>query len=155
MVNDAKSDQFIGQILSDLGSAASFALTPVFLFCDFRTVALRIGIAAFGYRASGPTTRLNGQVHRSVAMLRKALTLTFAGTLALTGSAANSVMASDTPVEDILLVWSGDQARKAPAFVAVIDFDRHSPRNGKVLRTVTVAATGALASRAAPSRCLA
>jgi selenium-binding protein 1 len=45
-------------------------------------------------------------------------------------------MASDTPVEDILLVWSGDQARKAPDFVAVIDFDRHSPRYGKVLRTV-------------------
>src|SRR5215469_12684013 len=61
-------------------------------------------------------------------MLRKAL--------ALTASAANSVMAFDTRVEDTLLVWAGDQAREASDFVAVIDFDRGSPRYGKVLRTV-------------------
>ena len=64
MVHDAKSRQFIGQILSDLGGAASFALTPSFLFCDFRTAALRIGIAAFGYPAGGPNTRLNGRVRK-------------------------------------------------------------------------------------------
>jgi hypothetical protein len=67
MVNDAKPHQLIGQILFDLRGAASFALTPVFLFCDFPTAALRIGIAAFGYPASGPTTRLNGQVHKQPA----------------------------------------------------------------------------------------
>ena len=61
-------------------------------------------------------------------MLRKAL--------ALTASAANSVMAFDTRVEDTLLVWAGGQAREASDFVAVIDFDRDSPRYGKVLRTV-------------------
>ena len=65
-------------------------------------------------------------------MLCKALTLAFA----LTASAANSVMAFDTRGEDTLLVWTGDQAREAPDFVAVIDFDRDSPRYGKVLRTV-------------------
>lgn len=61
-------------------------------------------------------------------MLRKAL--------ALTASAANSVMAFDTRVDDTLLVWASDQAREASDFVAVIDFDRDSPRYGKVLRTV-------------------
>ena len=65
-------------------------------------------------------------------MLCKALTLAFA----LTASAANSVMAFDTPGEDTLLVWAGDQARKVPDFVTVIDFDRNSPSYGKVLRTV-------------------
>ena len=39
-------------------------------------------------------------------------------------------------IEDTLLVWTGDQARKVPDFVAVIDFDRDSPHYGKVLRTV-------------------
>jgi hypothetical protein len=38
--------------------------------------------------------------------------------------------------EDTLLVWAGDQARKAPDFIAVIDFDRASPHYGKILRTV-------------------
>jgi len=38
--------------------------------------------------------------------------------------------------EDTLLVWTGDQARKVPDFVAVMDFDRDSPDYGKVLRIV-------------------
>ena len=38
--------------------------------------------------------------------------------------------------EDSLLVRAGDQARKVPNFVGVIDFDRDSPHYGKVLRTV-------------------
>src|SRR5215471_9158245 len=121
-----KLHQFIWQMPSDLGGAASIALTPLFPFRDFRVAALRIGIAAFGYRASGLTTRFNGQVHKhsiGVSQCCKALTLGFAATLALSASATNSVMAFDTRVEDTLLV-SGDQARKAPDFVAVIDFDR-------------------------------
>src|SRR5215471_17768315 len=69
-------------------------------------------------------------------MLYKALPLAFTATLVLAASAANSVMAFDKRAEDTLLVWAGDQARKAPDFVAVIDFDRDSPRYGKVLRTV-------------------
>src|SRR5262245_29028955 len=72
-------------------------------------------------------------------MLHKALTLAFAATLALTTS-ANSVMAFDEPAEDTLLVWAGDQARKAPDFLAVIDLDRDSPHYGKVLRTVPLPA---------------
>jgi len=35
-----------------------------------------------------------------------------------------------------MLVWAGDKAHKAADFIAVVDFDRNSPKYGKVLRTV-------------------
>jgi selenium-binding protein 1 len=38
--------------------------------------------------------------------------------------------------EKVLYVWAGDQARKAPDFLAVVDFDPKSKEYGKVLRTV-------------------
>ena len=41
-----------------------------------------------------------------------------------------------------LYVWAGDQARTAPDFLAVIDFDEDSPRYGRVIRTVPVPAPG-------------
>jgi len=41
-----------------------------------------------------------------------------------------------------LYVWSGDQARTAPDFLAVIDFDEDSPRYGKVVTTVPVPGPG-------------
>jgi len=41
-----------------------------------------------------------------------------------------------------LYVWAGDQARVAPDFLAVIDFDENSPRYGKVIRTVPVPGIG-------------
>jgi len=41
-----------------------------------------------------------------------------------------------------LYVWAGDQARVAPDFLAVIDFDEDSPRYGKVIRTVQVPGPG-------------
>jgi hypothetical protein len=43
--------------------------------------------------------------------------------------------------ENTLLVWAGDQAHKAPDFVAVIDFDSKSPTYGKVLRTIPLSGT--------------
>jgi hypothetical protein len=48
------------------------------------------------------------------------------------------------PAENTLLVWAGDQAHQAPDFVAVVDFDRHSPRYGKVLRTVPLVGASAV-----------
>jgi selenium-binding protein 1 len=42
-----------------------------------------------------------------------------------------------------LYVWTGDQARVAPDFLAVIDFDEDSPRYGKVITTVPVPGPGA------------
>ena len=41
-----------------------------------------------------------------------------------------------------LYVWASDQAGVAPDFLAVIDFDRHSPTYGKVLSTVPVPPPG-------------
>ena len=41
-----------------------------------------------------------------------------------------------------LYVWAGDQARVAPDFLAVIDFDEDSSRYGKVIRTVPVPGPG-------------
>jgi len=46
--------------------------------------------------------------------------------------------------ENTLLVWAGDQAHSAPDFVAVIDFERHSPTYGKVLRTVPLSGASAV-----------
>ena len=37
------------------------------------------------------------------------------------------------PPENCLLVWAGDQARKAPDFVASVNFDPSSPDYGKIL----------------------
>ena len=40
--------------------------------------------------------------------------------------------------EKHLFIWAGDQARKAPDFVAVVDFDERSPAYGKLIRTLPV-----------------
>jgi selenium-binding protein 1 len=42
-----------------------------------------------------------------------------------------------------LFVWAGDQARRAPDFLAVVDFDESSPNYGKVIATVPVPGAGA------------
>jgi selenium-binding protein 1 len=47
-----------------------------------------------------------------------------------------------------LYVWASDQARVAPDFLAVIDFDRRSPDYGKVLRTVPVPPPGNIGNEA-------
>ena len=41
-----------------------------------------------------------------------------------------------------LYVWAGDQARVAPDFLAVVDFDEDSPRYGRMIRTVPVPRPG-------------
>ncbi len=41
-----------------------------------------------------------------------------------------------------LYIWAGDQARVAPDFLAVIDFDEHSDDYGKVIKTVPVPPPG-------------
>ncbi|HEY3442461.1 MAG TPA: selenium-binding protein SBP56-related protein [Paludibaculum sp.] len=41
-----------------------------------------------------------------------------------------------------LYVWAGDQARKAPDFLAIIDFDEESEHYGKVLQTVPIPPPG-------------
>ena len=44
--------------------------------------------------------------------------------------------------EKTLYVWAGDQARVAPDFLAVFDFDEDSPRYGQVITTVPVPGPG-------------
>ena len=46
--------------------------------------------------------------------------------------------------DNTLIVWAGDKAHVAPDFIAVIDFDEHSPSYGKVLRTVPLTGPGAV-----------
>jgi selenium-binding protein 1 len=41
-----------------------------------------------------------------------------------------------------LYIWAGDQARIAPDFLAVVDFDEHSKTYGKVLKTVPIPPPG-------------
>jgi len=65
------------------------------------------------------------------------LALMVAGTL----PARNETRDDDEP-DRTLYVWAGDQARVAPDFLAVIDFDEDSPRYGKVIRTVPVPGPG-------------
>ena len=61
--------------------------------------------------------------------------------LAVTPLARNDDRDDGKPAKT-LYVWSGDQARVAPDFLAVIDFDEDSPRYGKIIRTVPVPAPG-------------
>jgi selenium-binding protein 1 len=48
----------------------------------------------------------------------------------------------DARPETTLYIWAGDQARKAPDFLAVIDFDEESRNYGKVIRTVPLPPPG-------------
>ena len=52
------------------------------------------------------------------------------------------------PEPRTLYVWASDQARVAPDFLAVIDFDRHSRTYGKVLSTVPVPPPGNVGNEA-------
>ena len=45
--------------------------------------------------------------------------------------------------EKYLFVWAGDQERKAPDFLAVVNFDEHSGDYGKIITTVPLPDPGA------------
>ena len=45
--------------------------------------------------------------------------------------------------EKVLFIWAGDQTRSNPDFLAVIDFDEHSPKYGAVINTVPLSGAGA------------
>ncbi len=53
-----------------------------------------------------------------------------------------SAHADDDPEARTLYVWAGDQARVAPDFLAVIDFDEDSANYGKVIKTVPIPPPG-------------
>ena len=62
--------------------------------------------------------------------------------LAATPFARNQNGQGEGNPEKTLYVWAGDQARVAPDFLAVFDFDEDSPRYGKVITTVPVPGPG-------------
>ena len=51
---------------------------------------------------------------------------------------------SDSSAQNFLFVWAGDQARQAPDFLAVIDFDETSADYGKVIATLPLPGPGAM-----------
>lgn len=64
----------------------------------------------------------------------------------MTGPAARHEDHGGAPTT--LYVWASDQARKAPDFLAVIDFDPQSPDYGRVLGTVPVPPPGNIGNEA-------
>jgi 56kDa selenium binding protein (SBP56) len=55
---------------------------------------------------------------------------------------SNDLDQDDHQHEKTLYIWAGDQERVRPDFLAVIDFDAHSPTYGRVLRTVLLPPPG-------------
>jgi selenium-binding protein 1 len=78
---------------------------------------------------------------RSIAVRKMWALAVIVLALAGTSLVRNETQDEGNPAKT-LYVWSGDQARKAPDFLAVIDFDEDSPRYGKVIRTVPVPGPG-------------
>src|SRR5262249_60768733 len=62
--------------------------------------------------------------------------------LALTSFPLHADAGMNQGRDTVLYVWAGDQARKAPDFLAVIDFDENSANYGKVITTVPVPPPG-------------
>jgi selenium-binding protein 1 len=63
--------------------------------------------------------------------------------LVLAAIAARGWSAPAADAEKYLFIWAGDQARQAPDFLAVVDFDEHSRHYGKVLGTLPLPEPGA------------
>lgn len=55
---------------------------------------------------------------------------------------------ADDGEDKVLYVWAGDQARVAPDFLAVINFNRHSSHYGEVIRTVPIPGPGNVGNEA-------
>ncbi len=64
------------------------------------------------------------------------LLLVAGSTLAVVALLATGTARSKTAAEKHLFIWAGDQARTAPDFLAVVDFDPGSPDYGKITSTV-------------------
>ena len=87
------------------------------------------------------------------SLMSAALGVMLAGSLltAVTGSpqkasAAHKKQAAargDGDRENYLFIWAGDQARVAPDFLTVVDFDEHSSQYGSVISTVPLPGPGA------------
>jgi WD40 repeat protein len=54
-----------------------------------------------------------------------------------------SLAAAALAGEKTLYIWAGDQTRSNPDFLAVVDFDEHSPKYGTVITTLALTGAGA------------
>jgi selenium-binding protein 1 len=92
------------------------------------------------------TRRATATIRRSRATVILFLTMVgslgvLASVIAGTGPRRNNNN-EDEDKAKTLYIWAGDQARVAPDFLAVIDFDEDSPRYGRVIRTVPIPGPG-------------
>jgi selenium-binding protein 1 len=85
------------------------------------------------------TLKLNSRLCAAVA----ALALVTAGVVRQDMLANEQRQDNNGKPPKTLYIWAGDQARVAPDFLAVIDFDQDSPHYGRVLRTVPIPFPGA------------
>ncbi len=83
-------------------------------------------------------------VHASKLSFARALALCLLlSAIALAGAACQKKQQEAPRAESYLYIWAGDQARKAPDFLAVVNFDEVSPDYGKVVTTVPLSDSGA------------
>src|SRR5262245_4468587 len=90
----------------------------------------------------GGRSDMEGTYGRRVARMAAALALAVVALAPMTLAQDSWRDRDGTESPDTLYVWTGDQARVAPDFLAVIDFDEGSPQYGKVIRTVPVPGPG-------------
>ena len=90
-------------------------------------------------RNAGRENRMSFRCH---TLLRKLLP-TLAMSLLLVGLPNLKAVADDNDSERYLFICTGDQARTAPDFLAIINFDQESRDYGKVIATVPFAAPDA------------
>ena len=88
---------------------------------------------------------------RSWRAARAAWTVTVIGSVLAATLLARTEPRDEHGPEKTLYVWTGDQARVAPDFLAVIDFDEDSPRYGHIIRTVPVPRPGGVGNE--PHHC--
>ncbi len=83
-------------------------------------------------------------IHKGSAVPRGGVLMLVVAALAATGLVSQGAGEGDRTDHraKTLYIWAGDQARVAPDFLAVINFDEESDDYGKVIRTVPVPAPG-------------
>jgi len=82
----------------------------------------------------------NSRLHATVFSI--ALMILLVGAAAVAKDRDDDHHRGDHDRAKTLYVWAGDQARIAPDFLAVIDFDEHSRNYGKLITTVPIPPPG-------------
>jgi len=82
----------------------------------------------------------NSRLHATVFSV--ALMMLVFGAAAVAKDRDDDHLHGDRDRAKTLYVWAGDQARIAPDFLAVIDFDEHSRNYGKLITTVPIPSPG-------------